>query len=84
MLATKINNNQWLYFVFALMKCGLAAFGEQNKKCFLYSGFGILHAVGGVKMKQRFFLLKQLAFLLSEEGRHIYRPLTKEVRTLAK
>jgi hypothetical protein len=31
MLATKINNNQWLYFVFALMKCSFAAFGEQNK-----------------------------------------------------
>ena len=37
MLATKINNNQWLYFVFALMKCSKAAFGEQNKKCFFSS-----------------------------------------------
>ena len=45
-LATKINKNQWLSFVFALMKCSKAAFGEQNKKCF-YSGSGILHAVGG-------------------------------------
>ena len=35
-------------FVFALMKCSKAAFGEQNKKCF-YSVLGILHAVGGVK-----------------------------------
>ena len=31
MLATKINNNQWLYFVFALMKCSKAAFGEQKQ-----------------------------------------------------
>ena len=31
MLATKINKNQWSSFVFALMKCSKAAFGEQNK-----------------------------------------------------
>ena len=31
MLATKINKNQWSSFVFALMKCSYAAFGEQNK-----------------------------------------------------
>ena len=37
MLATKINNNQWSSFVFALMKCSKAAFGEQNKKCFFSS-----------------------------------------------
>jgi hypothetical protein len=43
MLATKINNNQWLYFVFALMKCSKAAFGEQNKMSF-YSVFGNLYA----------------------------------------
>ena len=30
--ATKINKNQWLSFVFALMKCSKAAFGEQNKR----------------------------------------------------
>ena len=48
MLATKINKNQRSSFVFALMKCSKAAFGEQNKKCF-YSGSGNLHAVGGVK-----------------------------------
>ena len=47
MMPTKINKNQWLSFVFALMKCSKAAFGEQNKKCF-YSGSGNLHAVGGV------------------------------------
>ena len=35
MLATKINKNQWLSFVFALMKCSKAAFGEQHKKCLL-------------------------------------------------
>ena len=39
MLATKINNNQWLSFVFALMKCSKAAFGEQNKKCFFYTRY---------------------------------------------
>ena len=31
MLATKINKNQRSSFVFALMKCSYAAFGEQNK-----------------------------------------------------
>jgi hypothetical protein len=35
MLATKINNNQWLYFVFALMKCSKAAFGEQKQNVIL-------------------------------------------------
>ncbi len=35
MLATKINKNQRSSFVFALMKCSEAAFGEQNKKFFI-------------------------------------------------
>ena len=43
-----ISDNSKISFVFALMKCSKAAFGEQNKKCF-YSVLGILHAVGGVK-----------------------------------
>jgi hypothetical protein len=30
-MATKINKNQELSFVFALMKCNYIAFGEQNK-----------------------------------------------------
>lgn len=47
MLATKINKNQRSSFVFALMKCSKAAFGEQNKKFFLYSVFVILYAVRG-------------------------------------
>ena len=42
-----------------------------------YSVFGILHAVGGDKMKQRFFT-EITYFLLSEEGRHIYRPLDRK------
>ena len=46
MLATKINKNQRSSFIFALMKCSEAAFGEQNKK-FLYSVFVILYAVRG-------------------------------------
>ena len=46
MLATKINKNQRSSFVFALMKCSYAAFGEQNK-IFLYSVFVILYAVRG-------------------------------------
>ena len=46
MLATKINKNQRSSFIFSLMKCSEAAFGEQNKK-FLYSVFVILYAVRG-------------------------------------
>ncbi len=42
-----IIDNSKISFVFALMKCSKAAFGEQNKKSVFTRCSDILHAVGG-------------------------------------